>query len=389
MVWQAGFGVALMTGLDGGASSGYYAGINLVMLGAAVLLPWDAMLSLAAAVALIVSYVGVCVAWGGVPTSRVRPESLLPRSTALIMVVSHRAHARRSSTSSPALALEEAGRHRDAFLANVTHELRTPLAAILGFAEMLVDYLDDATVEQRGWLARIQENALTLYRLIVQILDFSKIEAGALELAREPMNLASIVAKVADDMRAIAGDAGTLVETAVPATRPSCSATPARRGDRLEPRRQRAQVLRRPPDHLTLRRRRCTRRRGSASSPIPARRARREYAEIDVTDTGVGIRPRTSAGSSSPSSSSTARRRAATRAPASGSRSAPPRRRHGRAHRGPQHAGQGSTFALLLPIEATPARVAPSTTDRAATSAERRRGVQRACAVVVTGAPAS
>ena len=41
--------------------------------------------------------------------------------------------------------------------------------------------MDGATVEQRGWLARIHENALTLYRLIVQLLDFSKIEAGALD----------------------------------------------------------------------------------------------------------------------------------------------------------------------------------------------------------------
>jgi len=35
IVWQTGFGVALLTALDGGASSGYYAGLNLVMLAAA------------------------------------------------------------------------------------------------------------------------------------------------------------------------------------------------------------------------------------------------------------------------------------------------------------------------------------------------------------------
>jgi signal transduction histidine kinase len=222
LVWQTGFGVALMTGLDGGASSGYYAGINLAMLAAAVLLPWDAMLSLAAAAALIGSYVGVCVWWGGVPDTALFVQNLFfLGSTGLIMVVSHRAtRLAQQHEFLQRMALEEAGRHRDAFLANVTHELRTPLSAILGFAEMLLDYLEGATVEQRGWLARIQENALTLYRLIVQILDFSKVEAGALELAREPMNLPSIVSKVADDMRAIAGESGSFVETAVPATAP-------------------------------------------------------------------------------------------------------------------------------------------------------------------------
>ena len=152
MVWQAGFGVALMTGLDGGASSGYYAGINLDMLGAAVLLPWGWALSLAAAAALIGSYVGVCVWWGGVPDGAIFAQNLFfLGSTGLIMVVSHRAtRLAQQHEFLQRLALEEAGRHRDAFLANVTHELRTPLSAILGFAEMLLDYLDGATVEQRG-----------------------------------------------------------------------------------------------------------------------------------------------------------------------------------------------------------------------------------------------
>src|SRR5262249_32268323 len=163
---------------DGGASSGYYAGINLVMLAAAVLLPWGTGLSLAAAAALIGSYVAVCARWGGVPDGATFAQDLFfLGSTAGIMVVSHRAarHAHPRELLQR-LELEDAGRHRDEFLANITHELRTPLAAILGFAEMLIDYCDNATAEQRGWLARIQENALTLYRLIIQLLDFSKIE---------------------------------------------------------------------------------------------------------------------------------------------------------------------------------------------------------------------
>jgi len=91
MVWQAGFGIVLMTALEGGASSGYYAGVNLVMLAAAVLLPLDTALSLAIAGALIGSYVGVCVFWGGIPDAAVFAQNLFfLGSTALIMVISHR-----------------------------------------------------------------------------------------------------------------------------------------------------------------------------------------------------------------------------------------------------------------------------------------------------------
>ena len=134
-------------------------------------------------------------------------------STGLITVVSHRVASKgRRRDFLQRVALEEAGRHRDEFLANVTHELRTPLAAILGFCDMLADYMPDATTEQRTWLARIRENALTLYRLIVQLLDFAKLEAGAMHLVAERVVLDPIVHKVAGDMRAIAGTDGIAVE---------------------------------------------------------------------------------------------------------------------------------------------------------------------------------
>jgi signal transduction histidine kinase len=252
------------------------------------------VLSLGSAAALIGSYVAVCAWWGGIPDVALFAQNLFfLGSTALIMVVSHRAaHRAHQHELLQRLALEEAGRHRDEFLANITHELRTPLAAILGFAEMLVDYLDNATIEQRGWLARIQENALTLYRLIIQLLDFSKIEAGALPLACEPMNLSSIVAKVADDMRAIAGDAGTLVETALPADMPTVLGDAGRVEEIVS--NLAANALKFSggrPIQLTLRVADLHSTAWHRVVPDPGPDARgRQYAVVDVRDTGVGIR---------------------------------------------------------------------------------------------------
>jgi signal transduction histidine kinase len=363
LVWQAGFGVALMTALDGGASSGYYAGINLVMLGAAVLLPWDTALSAVAGTALIGSYVAVCLLWGGVPDAGVFAQNLFfLGSTALIMVVSHRAGRRALDHEfAQRVALEEAGIHRDAFLANITHELRTPLAAILGFTEMLVDYMPDATVEQRGWLARIHENALTLYRLIIQLLDFSKIEAGALELASEPMSLPTIVTKVADDMRAIAGDHGTQVETEVP------SGVPAVIGDagRVEEivSNLAANALKFSggrPIRLALRIGRMQATPWQRVVPDPGPDARdREYVIVDVVDTGIGIRAedlrRLFVAFLQLDGSSTRRHEGTGLGLAISARLAASMGGHVAVRSTP---GQGSTFALLLPVEPI-ARVKP------------------------------
>jgi signal transduction histidine kinase len=366
MVWQTGFGVVVMTALDGGASSGYYAGVNLVMLAAAVLLPWDTRSSLAAAASLIGSYVLVSIAWGGVPDFAAFAENLFfLGTTALIMVVSHQTQRRAHQHEFlQRLALEEAGRHRDAFLANITHELRTPLAAILGFTEMLVDYMDGATTEQRAWLARIHENALTLYRLIIQLLDFSKIEAGALTLAREPMSLAILVAKVADDMRAIAGDVGTQVETSVPASMPVVLGDSSRVEEIVS--NLAANALKFSggrPIRLALRVGLLDATPWQRVVPDPGPDARdRAYAGIHISDTGVGIRAedlrRLFVAFLQLDGSSTRRHEGTGLGLAISARLAATMGGHIAVRSTP---GQGSTFALLLPIERSSS--APSADD--------------------------
>lgn len=360
MVWAIAFGIAVMTGLDGGGSSAYYAGINLVMLSAAVLFPWDARLSATGAVLLIGSYVAVCVLWGGIPDPVLFVQNLFfLGTTGLIMVVSHHtAAAGQRREVLQRIALEEAGRHRDDFLANITHELRTPLAAILGFTEMLVDYLDGATTEQRAWLARIHENALTLYRLIVQLLDFSKVEAGALELAREPIDLPSIVGKVAGDMRAIAGDVGTPVETLVPTDFPSVQGDAGRVEEIVANLASNAlKFSGGRPVQIELRRAGLHATPWQRVVPDPGPDARGlEYVHVEVRDTGVGIRAedlrRIFVAFLQLDGSSTRRHEGTGLGLAISARLAAAMGGHIAVRSLP---GQGSTFALLLPIYHAPA----------------------------------
>lgn len=63
------------------------------------------------------------------------------------------------------------------FVANVSHELKTPLTAIRGFAETLVD--DDLPADQRrGFAETIRQNAQRMQRLVDDLLDLSRIESG-------------------------------------------------------------------------------------------------------------------------------------------------------------------------------------------------------------------
>jgi signal transduction histidine kinase len=283
-------------------------------------------------------------------------------STALIMVVSHHTtHRAHQHEFRQRLELEQAGIHRDAFLANITHELRTPLAAILGFTEMLVDYMEAATVEQRGWLARIHENALTLLRLIVQLLDFSKIEAGALVLARDPLTLPTIVEKVADDMRAIAGNVTSLVETALPAEAATVMGDAGRVEEIVS--NLAANALKFSggrPIRLTLVTTTLHAVPWQRIVPDPGPDARgHEYAEIAVIDTGVGIRAedlrRLFQAFLQLDGSSTRRHEGTGLGLAISARLAASMGGHIAVRSTP---GEGSTFALLLPIEHM---VAPAT----------------------------
>lgn len=77
-------------------------------------------------------------------------------------------------------AAEMANRAKTEFLANISHELRTPMNAILGMTELVLEEpLSDAT---RDYLLTVKDSADTLLYLLNDLLDFSRIDAGNFEL---------------------------------------------------------------------------------------------------------------------------------------------------------------------------------------------------------------
>jgi signal transduction histidine kinase len=85
-------------------------------------------------------------------------------------------------------ALERANRVKSEFLANISHEVRTPLNHVLGFTQLVVDQrAGDLNPKQKEYLSFVMESGRHLLELINDILDLAKVESG--KLALEPAEL--------------------------------------------------------------------------------------------------------------------------------------------------------------------------------------------------------
>ncbi|MFP5263572.1 MAG: response regulator [Blastocatellia bacterium] len=86
------------------------------------------------------------------------------------------------------------GQSRARFLANISHELRTPMNAIIGFTSLLSDDPSlQLSARHRGSLERVSRNARDLLELINNVLDLSKIEAGRMDVYAEPADARDLI----------------------------------------------------------------------------------------------------------------------------------------------------------------------------------------------------
>lgn len=90
---------------------------------------------------------------------------------------------------------KEAGAVKNTFLANMSHDIRTPMNAILGFSDMIAKHPDDEAVV-RNAVAKIQASGDVLMKLINDVLDLSKIESGKLSLEESATDLEQISEKM-------------------------------------------------------------------------------------------------------------------------------------------------------------------------------------------------
>ncbi len=91
----------------------------------------------------------------------------------------------------------ELERRRDAFVAVASHELRTPMTTILGFAELLLNRKPSPAM-QREWLERLYQDSKRLATIVDDLLNVSRIQAGGLAASLEELIVRDMVDEVVD-----------------------------------------------------------------------------------------------------------------------------------------------------------------------------------------------
>ncbi|KAG8980900.1 hypothetical protein FRB94_010170 [Tulasnella sp. JGI-2019a] len=89
-------------------------------------------------------------------------------------------------------AAREASRLKTAFVTNISHEIRTPIASMIGIAELLLGE-QDLSLAQRELVEKSLRTGELLLDLVGMVLDMGKVEAGKLELEQKPFLLAEVL----------------------------------------------------------------------------------------------------------------------------------------------------------------------------------------------------
>jgi signal transduction histidine kinase len=169
--------------------------------------------------------------------------------------------------------LERVNQVKSHFLATVTHELRSPVNAIVGLAQLLQMAADKGSLEQvRERLALLNSTAVNLRAVITNILDLSKIEAGKMEVARQELELVSFLGEIAETTRILVGEKPVSVQLNVAVDRVAVATDPMK--------------LRQILVNLTSNAAKFTKK-GSIGIGLAVREG---GIEIEVRDTGIGIK---------------------------------------------------------------------------------------------------
>ncbi|MEQ9670165.1 ATP-binding protein [Coleofasciculus sp. G2-EDA-02] len=171
------------------------------------------------------------------------------------------------------LQLKELSLLKSQFLATTSHELRTPMNIIIGFAQMLLlQRHGSLTLSQLKMIQCILKNGKHLLSLLSEVLDFAQIEAGALELKAEEFNIAQVVNSTLEDVRPLAVQKGLDLSSKIQLNNPSI----------INDRSRLHKVLK----HLLINAIKFTE---SGSIWINVYEVDSQRVVIDVEDTGIGL----------------------------------------------------------------------------------------------------
>lgn len=129
-------------------------------------------------------------------------------------------HIRLFSFEVKAKKLEEIDKMKDDFISMASHELKTPLTAILGYSELLTDAIepngkDVASTQQRKYLRNINVLIGRLNTLVEDLLDVSRLEQNRLPFDCREMEVGPLIAEIADELKIMAEQKNLVLENNV------------------------------------------------------------------------------------------------------------------------------------------------------------------------------
>lgn len=188
---------------------------------------------------------------------------------------------RRNEEQLRALAAEaeQANRAKSLFIANISHDVRTPMTAIVGYADLLREELGpDAPLRVGEAISAIERGSTHLLGLINDVLDLSKIEAGRMTLEDEAFDLGELIAGCLGIVRRHATDKGLTLAAGLRTPIPAKV-----RGDAMRVRQALLNLLSNAV--------KFTSRGGITLSAWTDRADGIERLWLEVRDTGIGIQP--------------------------------------------------------------------------------------------------
>lgn len=194
-----GFSITVMTLVLGGFHSNYYPGLNLVMMGAGLLFVWPRAAVLATHGTIVLSFLVTNFLFDTTPVdmAAIVPIAFVTSTAMIVSVGQIFGYRREREQVENRLALEHASarltrahdelqrldKFKSRFFANITHELKTPLAMILSPVELMIGgELGSLTEGQRATLKSVYRNGSRLLKLIGDLLDLSRIEESRMRL---------------------------------------------------------------------------------------------------------------------------------------------------------------------------------------------------------------
>ena len=210
-------GIMWMIAQTGKGTSPYYAGLNLVLVGATLLVRWPTLDSIVNALICLVGYLIVAYPANWRDTFN---NAYFIFVTAVFSCVGNAVYnllrlkeftlresleASRKELEESHAALQALDEAKTRFFANISHELRTPLTLILGPIERL---RQSPAISRDGVLselvATLEDNGFRLLRLINELLDLVRLDGGQMPLRQTRVELEPMFKGIADSLRSLA-----------------------------------------------------------------------------------------------------------------------------------------------------------------------------------------